>query len=129
MFERRTTSVCVAVSLGLLLVATGGPAPEAGLVSAPAAAVAQSQARAGTLALPPPVPARRLAEATPAADLPPLAAEKHPPPVVNYVPPKLKRSASDPAGKKSDAKSKEKAKVKKAAPRKSKAVTAKPKSG
>jgi len=66
-------------------------------------------------------------KAAQADDGPPLSAERHPPPVVNYVPPKPKHGAADDALRKN--KSDVKAKTKKPASPKTKAAIAKPKRG
>jgi hypothetical protein len=141
MLERLSTPAIIGLSSGFLLacgmsgygVAAGRPAFDVRSVSV-AAAVPLLRARTWTLPAPA-APARRLAEeaqAQPAGEPPLLAPEKHPPPVVNYVPPKPKRGADDATHKKkSDAKekAKEKVKAKKSAPRKPKAVSGKPKTG
>jgi hypothetical protein len=140
MLERLGTPAIIVLSSGFLLacgmseygVAAWRPAFDLRFVSVAAAVPLLLPVRTWTL--PPPVaPARRLAEeaqAQPAGEPPLLAPEKHPPPVVNYVPPKPKRGADDAAHKKkSDAKPKEKVKAKKSAPRKPKVVSGKSKTG
>jgi hypothetical protein len=140
MLERLGTPAIIGLSSGFLLacgmsgygVAAGRPAPELRFVSVAAAVPLLLPVRTWTLPA-----ARRLAEeaqAQPAGEPPLLAPEKHPPPVVNYVPPKPKHGADDAAHKKkSDAKPKEKAKekvkAKKSVPRKPKAVSGKSKTG
>jgi hypothetical protein len=123
MLERLGTPAIIGLSSGFLLacgmsgygVAAGRPAPELRFVSVAAAVPLLLPVRTWTLPAPA-ASARRLAEeaqAQPAGEPPLLAPEKHPPPVVNYVPPKPKHGADDAAHKKkSDAKPKEKAKEK-----------------
>jgi hypothetical protein len=141
MLERLGTPAIIVLSSGFLLacgmsgygVAAGRPAPELRFVDVAAAVPLLLPVRTWTLPTPT-APARRLteeAQAQPAGEPPLLAPEKHPPPVVNYVPPKPKHGADDAAHKKkSDAKekAKEKVKAKKSAPRKPK-VSGKPKTG
>jgi hypothetical protein len=125
------------MTLRLLLAAAGSgacilvawwPMPEVRLVSPAAAAVplTQTQAEGGTILPSPTEPAGRLAEETqaqPAAELP-LKEERHPPPIVNYVPPKPKHSVDDKSRK---TKPDSKPKAEKPAPRKTKAIGKKPK--
>jgi hypothetical protein len=112
---------------GACIVAAWWPMPEVRLVSEAAAAVplAQTQAEAGTTLASPPEPAGRLAEETQAqpVDELPLKEERHPPPIVNYVPPKPKHGVDDKSRK---TKPDSKPKAKKPAPRKTKAVGKKP---
>ena len=111
--------------IGACIVAFGRPMPEARLVSPAAAAV--PPAHAGRILPSSTSPAIRLAEETQAqtADEPqPLKEERHPPPIVNYVPPKPKQGLDDKSRK---TKSDSKPKAKKPAPRKAKAVVKKPK--
>jgi hypothetical protein len=123
-----TLRLLAASGSGACIVAAWWPMPEVRLVSAAAAAVplAQTQAEAGTTTLPSPTePAGRLAEETQAqpVDELPLKEERHPPPIVNYVPPKPKHSVGD---KSRETKPDSKPKAKKPAPRKTKAVGKKP---
>jgi hypothetical protein len=123
-------TLLAAAGIGACIVVAGWPMPGMRLVRSAAAAVplVQTHAAAGTVLPSPPEPARRLAgetQAQPAAELP-LKEESHPPPIVNYVPPKPKRNVDD-KSRKTNAKTKSdtKSTAKKAAPSKTKSVRAK----
>jgi hypothetical protein len=131
-------NLLAAAGMGACVVAAWWPMPEVRLVSEAAAAVpltpAPMPAEATTVLPSPSEPARRLTEETqaqPAEDLPlkqdlPLKEERHPPPIVNYLPPKPKHVVDDKSGKsKSDTKSK----AKKPVSHKTKAVHTKRKTG
>jgi hypothetical protein len=123
-----------AAGMGACIVVAGWAMPEVRLVRGAAAAVplAQTHAGAGTVLPSPPQPARRLAEETQpqsSAELP-LKEESHPPPIVNYVPPKPKHKVDDKSRKtntktSTKTKSDTKSAAKKAAPSKTKSVRAK----
>jgi hypothetical protein len=123
-----------AAGMGACIVVAGWAMPEVRLVRGAAAAVplVQTHAGAGTVLPSPPEPARRLAEETQpqsSAELP-LKEESHPPPIVNYVPPKPKHKVDDKSRKtntktSTKTKSDTKSTAKKAAPSKTKSVRAK----
>jgi hypothetical protein len=106
--------------------------PEVRLVSVAAAAVppARTKGEAGTVSPSPLEPRPRLAEETqpqPADDLP-LKEESHPPPIVNYVPPKPKHVVDD-KSRKTKTKPDTTSKAKKPAPHKTRVVHTKRKTG
>jgi hypothetical protein len=117
-----------AAGMGACIVVAGWEMPEVRLARGAAAAVPLVQTHVGAGTVSPPEPARRLAEeaqAQPAAELP-LKEESHPPPIVNYVPPKPKRNVDDKSRKtNTKTKSDTKSTAKKAAPSKTKSVRTK----
>jgi hypothetical protein len=117
----------IAAGMGACIVVMGSLMLEMRLVSGAAAAVLLAQTQAEFRTGLPPQPASRLAEdmQPQAADDLPLKEERHPPPIVNYVPPKPKHTVDDKSHKaktstKSDTKSDTKSKAKKTAPSKTK---------